>query len=361
MNIVKATKKYEAWLGKHTRIVPPDLARKHVEMAKKPFPFLRATFYRWLQVWPEVCPGLNRAPRVLGVGDLHVENFGTWRDIDGRLVWGINDFDEACQYPYTMDLVRLATSALVAARGAHLAMRPQDAVSAILRGYVKSLQVGGRPFVLAEEHDWLRRIAESKLRDPVQFWRKMDRLPTVKGNVPKSARKVLESLLPEPGLKYRLVRRVSGLGSLGRMRFVALAAWRGGRLAREAKAAAPPVTHWLEGDCPHEEIFYSTVLARAVRCPDPYVQNRGDWIVRRLSPHCSRIELDSLGAARGEIRLLKAMGWETANVHLGSRNQRDNILKDLQRRKGNWLESAAEAMARVVDKDWRVWKEAGRR
>jgi hypothetical protein len=35
------------------------------------------------------------APVVTGVGDLHVENFGTWRDADARLVWGVNDFDEA--------------------------------------------------------------------------------------------------------------------------------------------------------------------------------------------------------------------------------------------------------------------------
>ena len=49
--------------------------------------------------------------RSLGVGDLHVENFGTWRDAESRLVWGINDFDEACCLPYTQDLVRLAASA----------------------------------------------------------------------------------------------------------------------------------------------------------------------------------------------------------------------------------------------------------
>jgi len=55
-----------------------------------------------------------------------------------------------------------------------------------------------------------------------------------------------------------------------------------------------------------------------VRCPDPYVQMRGHWIVRRLSPHCSRIELDALGTSRGELRLLEAMGKETANIHVGT-------------------------------------------
>ena len=79
-------------------------------MKESVFAFLRATYYRWIQVWPEVCPQLVSAATVLAIGDLHVENFGTWRDIEGRLVWGINDFDEAYPLPYTNDLVRLASS-----------------------------------------------------------------------------------------------------------------------------------------------------------------------------------------------------------------------------------------------------------
>ena len=132
MNIVKATKKFEEWLGQHIRIVGPDLRLKHERMAGSLFPFLRATFYRWVQVWPAVCPDLEKAPRLLAVGDLHVENFGTWRDTDGRLVWGVNDFDEASLFPYTLDLVRLATSAIVAAREQRLAMKPKEATEAIL-------------------------------------------------------------------------------------------------------------------------------------------------------------------------------------------------------------------------------------
>ncbi len=33
--------------------------------------------------------------QVLAVGDLHVNSFGTWRDAEGRLCWGLDDFDEA--------------------------------------------------------------------------------------------------------------------------------------------------------------------------------------------------------------------------------------------------------------------------
>ncbi len=48
------------------------------------------------------------------MGDLHIENFGTWRDLEGRLIWGINDVDEAYPVRYPNDLVRLAASAFLA-------------------------------------------------------------------------------------------------------------------------------------------------------------------------------------------------------------------------------------------------------
>src|SRR5579864_8648735 len=126
MNIVKATKRYEEWLAAHTTVVESDLRLKHEHMAENAFSFFRATFYRWMQLWPEVCPGLNAAPLVLAVGDLHVENFGTWRDLEGRLVWGVNDFDEACPLPYVIDLVRLAASAILAVEAGHANVKRRE-------------------------------------------------------------------------------------------------------------------------------------------------------------------------------------------------------------------------------------------
>ncbi|HLB90014.1 MAG TPA: hypothetical protein VJK29_20315, partial [Terriglobales bacterium] len=70
MNIVKATRRFEEWLGQHTTLVKRDLRLKHKHMAEAAFPFLRATFYRWMQIWPEICADFAKAPRVLAVGDL---------------------------------------------------------------------------------------------------------------------------------------------------------------------------------------------------------------------------------------------------------------------------------------------------
>src|SRR5260370_28574502 len=117
-----------------------------------------------------------------------------------------------------MDRVRLATSALLATRENRLAMKPKGSAAAILAGYERGMEEGGRPFVLEESHEWLRAIAESKLRDPVVFWQKMHRLPTLKGAIPERAGEELEHLLRERGLRYRRTRRRTGLGSLGRER-----------------------------------------------------------------------------------------------------------------------------------------------
>lgn len=204
MNIKKATQKYEAWVAKRAVLVEPDLALKHRRMAEDEFSFLRATFYRWVQLWPGVCPDLAKAPSVLAVGDLHVENFGTWRDVEGRLIWGVNDFDEAYPLAYTNNLVRLAMSAHLAIAANHLAVDAADACGRILAGYMDGLEAGGQPFVLEEEHGWLRELALGELRDPVRFWAKMEALATVRGGIAKRVRKALEWLLP--GARARLPR-----------------------------------------------------------------------------------------------------------------------------------------------------------
>jgi uncharacterized protein (DUF2252 family) len=100
-DVVTATTDFEKWAGRHVNLIQSDVERKHLGMAQAAFPFFRATFYRWAQWWPQICPELARAPQVLAVGDLHIDNFGTWRDLEGRLIWGVNDFDEAWPAAYT--------------------------------------------------------------------------------------------------------------------------------------------------------------------------------------------------------------------------------------------------------------------
>ena len=355
MKIYKATRKFENWLGNRISLVKADLDLKHNVMAEDSYSFLRGTFYRWAQIWEKVCPGTVTAPSVLAVGDLHVENFGTWRDDEGRLVWGVNDFDEAYPLPYTNDLIRLAVSANLAVASGHLKL-PSTAISkAILDGYLAGLKSSGRAFVLEEQHSWLRTIALGELRSPEHFWKKMDETPTVK-DVPGSARNALERSLPEKNLDYRVARRVAGVGSLGHERYVAVAEWQGARIAREAKAIAPSACAWVNGQRASKRIFYPEILEIACRALDPSVHMRGRWLIRRLAPDCSRIELEDLPDKVDEKRLLESMGFETANIHLGSRRSMKALRKDIANRGNDWLHEATKAMTDSVIADYEDWR-----
>ena len=356
MDIIEATRSYEQWLGKRITLIRADLRHKHVKMGEDSLWFLRGTFYRWTQLWPQVCPECARAPKVLAVGDLHIENFGTWRDAEGRLLWGINDFDEAAELPYTFDLVRLAASAYLAIDRAHLQIRHREASDFILEGYQKGLGTGGAPLVLEEHHPWLRSMVTGILRNPEQFWAKLDSLPTWKMPVPADATRAMESMLPAKRLNYRIVHRIAGMGSLGRERYVAIADYCGGKVAREAKVLAPSACLWAATRVQSSRIRYQEILDQSVRSLDPFVHLKGRWIVRRLAPHCSRVELASMPKQRDEIKLMYSMGFETANVHLGTRKAAKGIGMDLRKRPQEWLHLAATNMAKATIKDWEQWR-----
>ncbi len=353
LNFIEATQGFEKWLGLQTPLVKADLVLKHVRFKQSKFYFLRGTYYRWSEVWPSVCPALTNAPMVLSIADLHCENFGTWRDSEGRLIWGVNDFDEAHPLPYTNDLTRLAVSARLASDEYQIDIKLKEITEAILNGYSEGLAAGGRPFVLAEADDWLRERVTVDDRDPQHYWEKLLALPEASFPLPEPARGALEALLPEPKLAYHLVRRVAGMGSLGQPRWVALADWRGGHIAREVKSAIP--SGWQVATAAKPGEFYTTIVGRAVRAPDPLLHIGPGWIIRRLAPDCIKIEIDTLQKAGHFEKLLYFMGWETANIHLGDPNS-DALKRDLKQRPSGWLREAANAMTDAIAADWDEWR-----
>ncbi|GHG17402.1 DUF2252 domain-containing protein [Streptomyces filamentosus] len=93
---------------------PAAFRVKFRKMAGSAFAFYRGTaclFYQDLEEEARGGPFLDeRTGRVWIHGDLHAENFGTYMDANGRLVFNVNDFDEAYVGPFTWDLKRLAAS-----------------------------------------------------------------------------------------------------------------------------------------------------------------------------------------------------------------------------------------------------------
>jgi hypothetical protein len=152
-----------------------------------------------------------------------------------------------------------------------------------------------------------------------------------------------------------LKRRIAGLGSLGHPRILALSAWEGAYVAREAKAIRTSAWAWYRGDT-SVDMYGPKVVERAIRVQDPCVRFHGHWLVRRLAPDCSRIEMASLPAERDEARLLYCMGWETANMHFASRSAIPQVKRDLGKRRGRWLQKSAKAMMKATMEDWEDWR-----
>jgi Ser/Thr protein kinase RdoA (MazF antagonist) len=351
--IVTATIDYEDWLRRQVDVVEADLHLKHRQMTSCLFAFLRATFYRWGPLWRETCPDLVEAPRVLAVGDLHVENFGTWRDKEGRLVWGVNDFDEVARMPYAADLVRLVTSAILAQSENRLAIDATGAATAVLDGYAEFFEAGGKPFILEESHPHLREMALGADRDPVHFWSKLANLPS--DVPPKRVQRLLRRCLPRTVENIAFSHRIAGEGSLGRPRYVATGSSNGGFVAREGKAWLPSAWGWAKGR-PKEHAYSLRLLKQSVGEPDPYYSVQDGWVVRRLGPHCGRIELTEFPKRRDERLILKDMGRETANLHLATPDQRINVLRDFSKRKPDWLVNSAQSMARATKRDWESFR-----
>src|SRR4029077_19874425 len=106
------------------------------------------------------------------------------------------------------------------------------ACAAIVDGYSTSLREGGGAAVLAEHYRWLRDLAIARLKDQRPFWNHLRALRTAP-HPDARPRSLLKAAMPSRGLELRFVQRRAGLGSLGRVRLVALGNWRGGMVARE--------------------------------------------------------------------------------------------------------------------------------
>ncbi|MEV8523530.1 MULTISPECIES: DUF2252 domain-containing protein [unclassified Streptomyces] len=105
---------FETAFGELLAADPAAFRVKFRKMAASAFAFYRGTaclFYADLDEHERGGPYLDeRTGRVWIHGDLHAENFGTYMDANGRLIFNVNDFDEAYVGPFTWDLKRLAAS-----------------------------------------------------------------------------------------------------------------------------------------------------------------------------------------------------------------------------------------------------------
>jgi uncharacterized protein (DUF2252 family) len=125
------------------RADPAAFRTKFRKMAADPFAFYRGSaclFYADVaerdDPWAD-----ERTGRVWIQGDLHAENFGTYMDGDGVLIFDVNDFDEAYVGHFTWDVTRFAASlALLGWRKALSDEAITDLVRTYARAYLEQVR-----------------------------------------------------------------------------------------------------------------------------------------------------------------------------------------------------------------------------
>ena len=382
MVFTEATASYESWLSQWTTIDEEGRTAKRAKMREDAFSFFRGSFYRWIQLWTEsdllaqnkADSSAATAPVVFSVGDIHLENFGLWRDIEGRLVWGVNDFDEAVALPYLQDVIRLCVSAVLAHAVLNkkgeptLALTGVESCHVLWSAYCASIEmglVGAKPIVLGQKgDDWLNALALAQIEDSGTYFAKVldaKRATAInESEVPASARAALAALWPEPlAPAGRWYRRLAGVGSLGRPRYALVGEWRGGTLVREAKALVPSAWFWATGITPVTYQF-SRALSHPLRSPDPLLRVIDQWVARRIASDCDKLDMSKSESAT-QASLLGAMGRELANVHLGCNSPETikEVVAHAQAKSDAWILDVATRLAGSVQKDFADFKLSG--
>ena len=134
------------------RADPAAFRAKYRKMARDPHAFYRGTACLFYNDVTAEADDWSRhgAERIWIHGDLHVENFGTYLNSDGRLVFDVNDFDEAYLGRFTWDLQRFAASlALVAWQKA----LPEDAIRKLVGRYARSYLAQVNHYVASDSDD----------------------------------------------------------------------------------------------------------------------------------------------------------------------------------------------------------------
>jgi uncharacterized protein (DUF2252 family) len=247
-----------------TERFPHLLARKAERMAQSPLALLRGSaplFYELLERHPQLTEG----PRGEGwlVGDVHLENFGAYRPealsvsetratrAEERVVFDLNDFDEAFVGPWRLDVLRLLTSVLLGGRemGAD-GPRALALCDALLDAYVAAAfharKTPPPPHAVKALVDKVRSRTREELLDArtrvVGGERRFVRGPRYESVGRKLRAKAQRALLeyaerlparerpPAEALELIDVAfRVAGTGSLGCLRLALLARGKGGR------------------------------------------------------------------------------------------------------------------------------------
>jgi len=313
---------------------PERLANKYTKMRSNAFVFLRGTCHLFYERLPR--SGIFKsAPLVWSCGDLHFENFGSFKG-DNRLAYfDLNDFDEAILAPASLDLVRMLSSLRVGATS--LGVEPANAqalCTAFLDAYATALAVGKAYWVEPQTAhglvgtllNGLRTRQRASFLNVHTLTKGKKRLLKTDGKkalpATDSQRTKVQAFMdafahtqPNPRF-YRVIdiaRRVAGTGSLGVERYAILVHGKGApdghylldlkeampsALASRVKVKQPP---WIS-EAQRIVATQKRVQAVSMAFLQPVSMGKKSYVLRGLQPLEDRVTLDGTKQSIAEIR-----------------------------------------------------------
>lgn len=340
---------------------PELLQLKYQAMRSDSFTFLRGTCHLFYEDWP-ADSSLNEAPPAWICGDLHLENFGSYKG-DNRLVYfDINDFDEAALAPCAWDLARFLTSVVVGVRT--LGVNEPEALclcNSFLDAYTDALTRGQARTVETETSEGMvKELLESlKERRRKDFLNKHTEEKKGKRRllidnkrtrpVTEEQRSTVTTLIkdwaatqPKPNF-FKLLDvagRIAGTGSLGVPRYVLLVEGKGSPnqnylldLKQERPSSLAPYLKQPQPQWLSEAARVVAIQQRVQGTPPALlgtVMFEGEsYVLRELQPLQDKVRLNLWdGKLRRLETVMKAMGKITAWDQLRSGGRQGSAIAD---------------------------------
>lgn len=376
---------------------PERLALKYRAMAKDALAFFRGTCHLYCDDWPAT-GRLGETPAVWVCGDLHIENFGSYKG-DNRLPYfDIADFDEALLAPCAFDLSRLATSAFLAARIHDLKRKHAAALCrTFLTAYGAAIRYGKARWIERATAEGLLRSlfrrVENRRRSAFlaqRTERRGDRIALrvdgkralpIADEDRKRVKKFMRAFAadkPQPEFFKVLdvARRIAGTGALGLERYVVLIEGRGGRAGQfllDLKRATPSaLARCIALEQPRWKTEAERVvsLERRMQAVTPallqaVMLDSRPFVLRELMPTQDKLDL---GQWKGSLEYLELLARDLGSLvawselRSGGRQgsaTTDELIAFAERRK--WQRAVleyAEHYQEVAWRDWQVFRDA---
>jgi uncharacterized protein (DUF2252 family) len=376
---------------------PERLALKYRAMRSSTFGFLRGSCHLFYDRLPR--GGVFKsAPPVWVCGDLHLENFGSYKGDNRQVYFDVNDFDESALAPASWDLARFLTSLRIGLEAASIGEARVEALcQSFVDAYASSLASGKAYWVerdtaqglVRELLDGLRERKRASFLDSRTFVKRGRRMLLTDGGkalpVDSAQRAAVESFMqefaesqPQPAF-YRVLdvaRRVAGTGSLGVDRFAILVQGKGspeGNYLLDLKQALPSslVPHLKLAQPRWKSEAHRVVelqrrqQAVSMAFLDPVRFTEAPYVLRALQPSEDRVRLAGPGRSPAEIEaVIGTMGQMVAWAQLRSAGRDGSATADVlidfgQRRKWRLaLLAASQDGAAQVRKDAAAYNDA---